>query len=170
VLKVPGRHAPWRQTDALTACGGQKVDQPPILPSSNPSIVVMKPAKDRISHDPRWRLHVCTQHVFWWIRNTLTNPLMRSRTIEIRDILADDTMEMSLTQNEDMIQAFASYTANEALADRIGLWCCNRCFELWGSKTPSEVNFSVKCPSISRGKALEPVCRPIQTIGSFRST
>jgi hypothetical protein len=57
------------------------------------------------------------------------NALMRSRTIEMRGILTGDTMEMPLTENENMIQAFASYLANEALADRIGLGCLHRGFE-----------------------------------------
>jgi hypothetical protein len=39
---------------------------------------------------------------------------MRSHVIKIRNILTDDTLEMALTQNEDMIQAFAPHTANEA--------------------------------------------------------
>ena len=51
----------------------------------------------------------------------MTNPLMRPRAVEIRDILCDDTMEMPLTQDENMIQAFASHTADEPLADRISL-------------------------------------------------
>ena len=54
---------------------------------------------------------------------------MRSRAVEICDVLSDDTMEMAFTQNEDMIQAFASHAPNEALANRIGLGCLH-----WGFK------------------------------------
>lgn len=62
---------------------------------------------------------------------------MRSCAIEIRDILTDNTMEMAFTQNEDMIEAFASHTAQEAqpsafpsvITDRIGLGCLHRRFE-----------------------------------------
>ncbi len=54
---------------------------------------------------------------------------MTTRVIEVCDILSDDTIEMSLTQNEDVIKAFASHAANEPLADRIGLRCLHRCFE-----------------------------------------
>ena len=42
--------------------------------------------------------------------------------IEIRDIFTYDPVQVSLTQNQNMIQAFASYAANEALTDRIRLW------------------------------------------------
>ncbi len=59
----------------------------------------------------------------------MANPLMRPRVIKICDILADDMVEMAFTQNEVMIPALASHTANEALADRIGLRCLHRCFE-----------------------------------------
>jgi hypothetical protein len=34
-----------------STCGGQKVDQQPILPSSHPSIVVVQTSKDRMSDD-----------------------------------------------------------------------------------------------------------------------
>ena len=46
--------------------------------------------------------------------------------MKIRDILADDAVEMPLTQDENMIQAFASHTPNEPLADRISLGCLHR--------------------------------------------
>jgi hypothetical protein len=49
--------------------------------------------------------------------------------IEIRDILPNDTVAMSLTQNEDMTHALAPHTPNEPLADRIGLWWFHRCLE-----------------------------------------
>jgi hypothetical protein len=35
----------------FASCGGQKVDQPPVLRSSNPSIVVVQTPKDWISDD-----------------------------------------------------------------------------------------------------------------------
>ena len=54
---------------------------------------------------------------------------MRSRAVEICDVLSDDTLEMAFTKNEDMIQAFASHAPNEALANRIGLGCLH-----WGLK------------------------------------
>jgi len=53
---------------------------------------------------------------------------MRSCAIEIRDMLTDNSMEMAFTQNEDIIEAFASHTAQEALTDRIGLGCLHRRF------------------------------------------
>jgi hypothetical protein len=49
--------------------------------------------------------------------------------IEIRNVLANDPVEMSLTQNENMIQALAPHTADEPLADRIGSRCFQRGLE-----------------------------------------
>ena len=42
---------------------------------------------------------------------------MGPRVVEVRDILTDDAVEMTLTQNEDMIEAFTPYIANEPLTD-----------------------------------------------------
>jgi hypothetical protein len=65
--------------------------------------------------------------------------------IKMRDILSDDTIEMSLTQNEDMIQTFASHTANEPLANRIGLRCFHRSLE---DLDLTVLDDSCKAPSI----------------------
>ena len=64
--------------------------------------------------------------------------------IKIRNILSGDTLEMSPTQNENVILTFASHTAKETLADRISLRCLHRCFEhlnltilgYWGEALP----------------------------------
>ena len=52
--------------------------------------------------------------------------------VKVDDILTDDTVEMSFIQNKDMIQTFASHTADEALTDRIGFGCSH-----WG---PADLN------------------------------
>ena len=75
----------------------------------------------------------------------MANPLMRPRVVEIRNILANDTMEMSLTQIEDMIQALAPHTADEPLADRIGSRCFHRGLEHLDLPV---LGYSGKAPSI----------------------
>src|SRR5690554_5809877 len=52
---------------------------------------------------------------------------MRTCVIEVPDILLDFPAQMTLTQDQDVIQQFTPDAANEALADRIGFggfdWC-----------------------------------------------
>jgi hypothetical protein len=52
--------------------------------------------------------------------NLLFDPLMWSGSIEVLDIGVEDTVELLLMQDEQMIEAFTSYTPQEAFTDRIG--------------------------------------------------
>src|SRR5712692_584603 len=52
--------------------------------------------------------------------NLLLNPLMWSHSIEIRDIGTQDTMQLLLMDDQEMIQALSSHTPQEAFTDRIG--------------------------------------------------
>jgi hypothetical protein len=62
------------------------------------------------------------------IRNTV-NTLMRTRRIEVVDVLVHQSSQMTLTENEDMIQTLPSDTTDEALARRIRFRCTHRYFE-----------------------------------------
>ena len=67
-------------------------------------------------------------HIFFpRVRNALVDPLVRSRVIEIGDILTDEPIQLSLAHDQHVIQAFASHTANEPLTDGIGFWSSHRC-------------------------------------------
>jgi len=52
--------------------------------------------------------------------NLLFDPLMWSGSIEVLDIGVEDTVELFLMQDEQMIEAFTSYTPQEAFTDGIG--------------------------------------------------
>jgi hypothetical protein len=52
--------------------------------------------------------------------NLLFDPLMWSGSIEVLDIGVEDTVELLLMQDEQMIEAFTSYTPQEAFTDGIG--------------------------------------------------
>jgi hypothetical protein len=52
------------------------------------------------------------------IRYALIDSLVRSRMIEVGDVLADDSVELSFAYDEEMIQAFSAYTADEAFTNR----------------------------------------------------
>jgi hypothetical protein len=56
----------------------------------------------------------------------LANTLVRSRSIEVDDIFTDNAVQMSFTQNEHVIQAFAPHTTDEPFANRVNLWCSHR--------------------------------------------
>jgi hypothetical protein len=50
-----------------------------------------------------------------WFGNLLVNPLMRTTMIEKGDILADHPSGMTLTEDQEMVQAFAPNTTEETL-------------------------------------------------------
>ncbi len=54
-------------------------------------------------------------------RNLLVDALVRSSVVEIMDVLLHDAIGMPFTEDDEVIQTFAPETAQEALADRIGL-------------------------------------------------
>ena len=55
----------------------------------------------------------------WRVRYALTKTLMRTSVIEIRDVFANGPVQVTLTQDQEVIQTFASHTADEAFTDRV---------------------------------------------------
>jgi hypothetical protein len=62
------------------------------------------------------------------ISNTV-DTVMGTRRIEVADIVAHQSSQMTLTENDDMIQTFASDTTDETFARRIGFRCAHGYFE-----------------------------------------
>ncbi len=62
------------------------------------------------------------------IRNT-ANSLMGTDVIKIVDVFAHQSLQVTLTENDDVIQAFAPNTTDEALTNGVGFWRTHRCFE-----------------------------------------
>lgn len=56
----------------------------------------------------------------------LTKALVRSRGVEVPDVLSKDALEVPLSRDEEMVKALAPGAADEPLAQRIGLRCSNR--------------------------------------------
>ena len=56
----------------------------------------------------------------WLAGNVLLYPLVWSGMVEVRLVLFQHVMQMSLTQDEKEVQALPSHTAQKALADGIG--------------------------------------------------
>ena len=56
---------------------------------------------------------------FW---DLLSNTLMRPGLIEVLDIGTQDTMQLLLLQDEQVIETLAPYTAQKAFTDGIGPW------------------------------------------------
>ena len=54
---------------------------------------------------------------------------MRSCLVEVPHIRIEDTLELPLMKDQQMVQAFLSDASQEALADGIGSWGMNRRFE-----------------------------------------
>ena len=50
-----------------------------------------------------------------WFGNLLANPLMRTTVIEKGDILVDHPSGMTLTEDQEMVQAFAPNCTEETL-------------------------------------------------------
>ena len=59
-------------------------------------------------------------HAVSWLGNSLVDTLMRSRPIEVLDILLQNVMQMLFTKNEDVIDALTPYAPQQPLTDRIG--------------------------------------------------
>ncbi len=63
---------------------------------------------------------------FW---NPLVDALMRARAIEVQHVLREDTPQVRLTHDHEVIQAVASDAAQQPLADRVRSRCLDRCSE-----------------------------------------
>jgi hypothetical protein len=53
-------------------------------------------------------------------RELLGEPLMRSVGVEVARVVGSNPFEVTLTEDEEVIEALASHAAQEALADRVG--------------------------------------------------
>jgi hypothetical protein len=56
------------------------------------------------------------------LRDLLGEPLMRSVGVEVARVVGENPFEVTLAEDEEMIEALASHAAQEALADRVGSW------------------------------------------------
>ena len=54
---------------------------------------------------------------------------LRSGLIEVLDIGTQDTMQLLLLQDEQVIETLATHAAQKAFTDGIGPWCVIRCFQ-----------------------------------------
>ena len=63
---------------------------------------------------------------FW---NLLLDALMRSGSIEVLDIGMQDTMQLLLLEDEQVIETLSTHAAQKPFTDRIGSWCVVRCSE-----------------------------------------
>jgi hypothetical protein len=80
--------------------------------------------------------------------NLLVDTLMRSGVIEIGDILANETIQMSLSQDQHMIQTFSPDTANEALTNCIGFRGTHRCSDDIDSSCMRDLCKTLSIPAV----------------------
>jgi hypothetical protein len=53
----------------------------------------------------------------WRVRNPLAKPLMGSSLVEVHDIRFEKAVQLLLLEDQEVIQAFSSYTSQEAFTD-----------------------------------------------------
>jgi hypothetical protein len=58
----------------------------------------------------------------WWLWEVLPNALMWSCPIEVGHILIEHTLELFLVEDQEVIEAFTTHTAEKAFTDGIGSW------------------------------------------------
>jgi hypothetical protein len=109
--------------------GGQKCRSAANSSRRLPFEVMVKSSKNWISGNLLQILRVSVDSHFRWVWNALADSLMRSQTIEVRDIGADDARQMSLAHNDHAIQAFAPNAANKPRTDRVGFQRTHRSLE-----------------------------------------
>ena len=85
---------------------------------------MMKPTKDGYRHD----LHaLAVELTRTWNRDLLDNSLVRATRIEIvQPVLFKDVLHVSSSENDDVIQTFASGAAKESFADGVHQWRLKR--------------------------------------------
>ncbi len=52
---------------------------------------------------------------------------MRPSLVEVGDIAAERPRQLSFVQDEDVVEAFATHTAEESLTEPVGPWRPTRC-------------------------------------------
>jgi hypothetical protein len=106
---------------------------------------MMKPTKDGYRHD----LHaIAVELTRTWNRDLLTNSLVRATRIEIvQPVLFKDVLHVRSSENDDVIQTFASGTAKESFADRVHQWRLNRRSQYFHAST---LRHTIKfCPELA---------------------
>ena len=96
--------------------------------SSHSSVLVALPTQDWNRDDPIINLSGWTAGNFPF-GNLLTDALMWSRPVEIRDVETQHTMELLLTEDQYVIQALAPHTQEKAFTNRIGAFRVIGCFQ-----------------------------------------
>src|SRR5215469_11452647 len=84
------------------------------------SVVMVQPSQDRNRNHCASFGRRDTRCSSFPLRNLLPHPLMRPYLVEIGHIGMEHTVELPLLQDEQVIEALASHTAQEALTDGIG--------------------------------------------------
>ena len=59
-------------------------------------------------------------------RDLLLKPLVRAGRVKVGDVFINEAIQMSLAQNQHVIQTLPPNTANETLTNRIGFRCTHR--------------------------------------------
>ncbi len=97
----------------------------PSLRSGSPFILVMEATKNWEDNDV---LAVATPRIgkLFTCWNSLVGTLMRPRAVEIRHILAQDTPQLSLADDHDVVETFTPDAAKQSLTDGIRSWCFDR--------------------------------------------
>jgi hypothetical protein len=72
---------------------------------------------------------MCWHGSSFLLGNLLLDALVRSCLVEVVSIGIENPLELPLMQDEQMVEALPSHTAQEALADGIGTWSMIRRFE-----------------------------------------
>ena len=95
------------------------------LRSGSLPILVMQAAQNRecgdVSGALGWRNWYALR-----MGHVLVDALMRPRTVEVRHIGAEDAPQTRLAHHQDVVQAFAPYTSEQPLTDRIRTWSFDR--------------------------------------------
>jgi hypothetical protein len=98
------------------------------FPSSRLSVVMVQPTENWNTNDGVIGLWLVYSSQVRRIRNTV-DTLMGTSRIEVVDVFAHQSSQMTFTENDDMIQTLASDTTDETLARRIGFRCAHGYFE-----------------------------------------
>ncbi len=107
-------------------CSGSD-GHPPIMRSAitsgGPAIGVMEPVQKRHSGDrPAY-----PGHGWHASGHELADALMWPRLVEVARVFEEDFEQVPLASDKDVAEAFASYAAEESLADRVRTRCADRC-------------------------------------------
>jgi hypothetical protein len=71
--------------------------------------------------------HLWPSTSYWLARDSLPNTLVGSRMVEVLLVVLHYAVQVSLAQDQDVVQAFSPHTTQEPLADRVCSWRSKRC-------------------------------------------